>query len=126
MESRNKNKDLALIYSCSGCSSVAQLANQVAFSLSCEGVAEMSCIAGVGGGVPSLVKKAKSKRRIIALDGCHLTCVKKCLSKENVVPSAHYILTDFGLKKKQNCKFDSNDVVFVKEKIINKEVQNEI
>ncbi|MFC3282033.1 putative zinc-binding protein [Litchfieldella rifensis] len=37
----------ALIYSCSGCSDVAQLANEVALRLDHAGVAEMSCIAGV-------------------------------------------------------------------------------
>ena len=42
-----------LIYSCSGCSSAAQLANHVAVRLDRAGVAEMSCIAGVGGDVPS-------------------------------------------------------------------------
>ena len=38
-----------LVYSCSGCSSAAQLANHVALRLDRAGVAEMSCIAGVGG-----------------------------------------------------------------------------
>ena len=41
-----------LVYSCSGCSDVAQLANEVAVRLDHAGHAEMSCIAGVGGGVP--------------------------------------------------------------------------
>ena len=40
-----------LVYSCSGCSSAAQLANHVALQLDRRGVAEMSCIAGVGGDV---------------------------------------------------------------------------
>ena len=43
---------LPLVYSCSGCSSAAQMANQLAVRLDREGLAEMSCIAGVGGGVP--------------------------------------------------------------------------
>lgn len=42
-----------LVYSCSGCSSAAQLANHVALQLDRRGVAEMSCIAGVGGDGPS-------------------------------------------------------------------------
>src|SRR3990167_1039811 len=76
--------DLPLVYSCSGCSSVAQLANRLALELDREQVAEMSCIAGVGGGVPALVKKALSGRRIIALDGCALRCVHSCLARVNV------------------------------------------
>lgn len=55
---KNNHNELPLVYSCSGCSSIAQLANQVAVQLDREQVAEMSCIAGVGGGVKSLVKKS--------------------------------------------------------------------
>ena len=49
-------KSLPLVYSCSGCSSAAQMANYVAVQLDRRGAAEMSCIAGVGGDVPSLLK----------------------------------------------------------------------
>src|SRR5688500_12356149 len=58
---------LPLVYSCSGCSSAAQLANHVALQLDRRGVAEMSCIAGVGGDVPHLMKIARSGRSIVAL-----------------------------------------------------------
>ncbi len=113
-----KNKErIPIAYSCSGGSNLAQLANKVSVEFSRDGFAEMSCIVGVGGGVPPLVKKAKSGRYIIAIDGCPLQCVKACLSKQGVFPSKHYILTEFGFKKKRNCEFDSNDVLFVKEKI---------
>ncbi|MFM2427654.1 MAG: hypothetical protein RL707_1481, partial [Pseudomonadota bacterium] len=50
---------LPLVYACSGCSSAAQLANQVALQLDRRGIAEMSCIAGVGGDVPYLLKIAR-------------------------------------------------------------------
>ena len=65
---------LPLVYACSGCSSVAQLANHCAIRLDREGWAEMSCISGVGGGVALLVKLARSGRPILALDGCALGC----------------------------------------------------
>ena len=51
------NSQKPLIYSCSGCSNVAQLANQIAIELDREGLAEMSCIVGVGGNVKSLIKR---------------------------------------------------------------------
>ena len=47
-----------LVYACSGCSNVAQLANQLAVELDRSGAAQMSCISGVGGGVAALVKLA--------------------------------------------------------------------
>lgn len=73
-----------LEYSCSGCSNLAQTANHLAVSLNKEQRAEMSCIAGVGGNVPSLVEKAKSERKIIAIDGCHLACAKAYLGNHDV------------------------------------------
>lgn len=89
-----------LVYSCSGCSSVAQLANRIAVNLDRAGRAEMSCIAGVGGGVKSLVKTAQSGRPIIALDGCALQCVRHCLQNAGVTPHTHLILTTYGIAKR--------------------------
>ncbi|MFU8785536.1 putative zinc-binding protein [Aliidiomarina sp.] len=99
------NAQKPLVYSCSGCSNVAQLANDIAVWLSREGVAEMSCIAGVGGHVRSIVKTAKSGRDIIALDGCPLACVRNTLAQHNIEPKWHIELTRMGLKKdnQENC-----------------------
>ncbi len=96
---------LPLVYSCSGCSSAAQLANQVALRLDRKGVAEMSCIAGVGGDVPHLLKTALSGRPIIALDGCPLVCVKSTLARHGVVPERHYQLQQYGVKKRKHEDF---------------------
>lgn len=108
---------LPLVYSCSGCSSVAQLANRLALELDRDQVAEMSCIAGVGGGVPTLVKKARSGRTIIALDGCQLRCAEQCLKKVDVEADHHFLLTDYGLKKQYHAEFDEADVQRLKQKI---------
>ena len=109
---------LPLIYSCSGCSNIAQLANSVAIELDREVKAEMSCIAGVGGGVKALVKIAQSGRTIIALDGCPLHCVANCLSQQNVVADLHYTLTEQGFKKSYHDDCDDDDVGRVKAKIL--------
>lgn len=92
--------NLPLVYSCSGCSSVAQLANELAVRLDRNGLAEMSCISGVGGGVPSLVKRARSGRPILALDGCVLACVQACLASAGVQADRHLILSQFGAGKR--------------------------
>ena len=110
--------ELPLIYSCSGCSNIAQLANQVAIELDREQLVEMSCIAGIGGGVPSLVKKAKSAQTIIALDGCPLHCVKNSLSKQNVASTHHLTLTEYGIKKKYHMDFSSSDVSMIKAEVV--------
>ena len=98
-----------LVYSCSGCSNIAQLANDVAVKMDRDGLAEMSCIAGVGGNVKPLVKIAQSGRRIIAIDGCVLKCAKSCLNNVGVEPDVHYVLTDYGMKKEYHK--DYNDEI---------------
>lgn len=97
---------LPLAYSCSGCSSVAQMANQMALWLDRDGIAEMSCIAGVGGGVADLVRTAQSRRRILALDGCMLACVSACLARAGVKADMHVLLSEFGVKKHRHADFD--------------------
>jgi uncharacterized metal-binding protein len=93
------SREKPLIYSCSGYSAAAQLANALAVELDRGGVAEMSCIAGVGGGVPQLVAIARSGRAIVALDGCPLHCVASCLRREGVAPTVHVTLSEIGAKK---------------------------
>lgn len=95
-------RDLPLVYSCSGCSNVAQLANDVAVKLDRTGLAEMSCIAGVGGDVPALVRIATSGRPIVAIDGCPLECARSSLARHGVTPTVHHQLADFGLRKRQH------------------------
>ena len=63
------SRSLPLVYSCSGCSSAAQMANQLAWRLDRAGEAEMSCISGVGGGVAGLVRTARSGRGGLRVEG---------------------------------------------------------
>ena len=105
-----------LIYSCSGCSNVAQLANTLAVRIDRAGFAEMSCIAGVGGDVKPLVKKAQSARPILVIDGCHLHCAKACLERHAVQADVHITLSDFGLRKRygEDCTPEQADALFDK------------
>jgi uncharacterized metal-binding protein len=106
-----------LVYACSGCSSAAQLANHVAVRLDRSGLAEMSCIAGVGGDVPSLLKTARSGRPIIALDGCPLVCVKSSLARHGIVADRHYQLQQYGVRKRQHEDFDPAQAGTVLERV---------
>ncbi len=101
-----KKSNTPLVYACSGCSNVAQLANDVAVVLDRQGLAEMSCIAGVGGRVKQLVRVAKSGRNILAIDGCPLNCVRQTLAQQQVVPTWHLELTRFGYKKQDHLDCD--------------------
>lgn len=115
---RNKNPDFPLVYSCSGCSSAAQTANYAAIQLDRRGVAEMSCIAGVGGDVPHLLKIAKSGRPIIALDGCPLACTRSCLARHDIQPAHYHQLNEYGVKKRNHADFDREQGDAVVERVI--------
>jgi uncharacterized metal-binding protein len=104
-----RRSDLPLVYSCSGCSSAAQMANYLALQLDRRGIAEMSCIAGVGGDVPGLLKTAHSGRPIVALDGCHLKCTYSCLSRHGLSPAEHVVLSEYGVRKHKQQDFDRSE-----------------
>lgn len=113
MTSRS-DRALPLVYSCSGSSNVAQLANAIAVRLDRTGLAEMSCIAGVGGGVKPLVRKATSGRRIVAIDGCPLGCCERALGNHGVTADRVVRLHERGLRKRQHVDFtaEERDVVY--------------
>ncbi len=116
----NNDERFPLIYSCSGCSNNAQLANQVAVDLNREGHAEMSCIAGLGGDVKPLIKKARSGKPIIAVDGCQLHCVKQTLARHQLEPTWHFTLTEFDIKKRFNSDYCNSDLKRIKAVIVSR------
>lgn len=111
-----------LVYSCSGCSNSAQMANYLALQLDKMGIAEMSCIVGVGGNVKSIVRTALSGRKIITIDGCSLACSRACLGNHSLHADHPFDLAKFGVNKKQHEVFDlqqANKVLaLIKHKII--------
>ena len=117
----NRN-ELPLIYSCSGCSDVAQLANNTAVALDHAGEFEMSCIAGVGGKVAPLVRKAQSGRPMLVIDGCHLHCAKSCLENVGVeIPEGHHVkLYELGYKKRFGKSYDEATVEKVYQYVLTK------
>jgi uncharacterized metal-binding protein len=110
MAEKNPYKNLPLVYSCSGCSSAAQVTNSLAVLLDRQKMAEMSCIAGVGGGVRSLLKVARSDRSKIVLDGCPLHCAKSCLKQNGIEPDLHIDLSKEGVRKEMHEDPDFEEV----------------
>lgn len=100
---------LPLVYSCSGCSGAAQMANALALRLDREGLAEMSCVAGIGGGVQALLRRARQPRVRVTLDGCALACARACLVRENIDVSLSIDFASHGVKKRPGGTFDDSD-----------------
>ncbi len=94
-----------IVYACSGCSSAGQMANALALRMDREGLAEMSCIAGVGGNVPAIVRKAQSERSLLAIDGCPLQCALASLRQRGLEPQGHVDLSRLGVSKAAHVDF---------------------
>jgi len=105
-----------IIYACSGGCNLGQMANYVALCLDRARVGKMSSVAGVGGDVAGFLAIAKSRRQIVAIDGCQKQCAKRCLERHGV-DMRHYVLTDFGLTKQSCLDFDESEAAFVFEHI---------
>lgn len=92
------------------------MANYVAVQMDRRGLAEMSCIAGVGGDVPSLLKTARSPRPIVVIDGCVLECARQCLLRHGIDADTHIQLAQEGVRKKYHQDYDVDQA----EEIINR------
>ena len=66
----------------------------------------MSCIAGVGGDVRALVRKATSGQPVVVIDGCPLGCSEAVLAARGITPARTVRLHERGLKKRRHTDFD--------------------
>jgi uncharacterized metal-binding protein len=110
--------DLPLVYSCSGCSSAAQMANDLAVRLDRERIAEMSCIAGVGGDVRPLVDTATADRPMLVIDGCPLECARKSLEQHDVEPDSHVNLSKQGVRKEFHADYDEAQAAMIFDELV--------
>ena len=97
-----------LIFSCSGGSDVGGLSDRSARKLTQDGVGKMYCLAGIGGGVQSILETTREADRLIAIDGCPMDCAKKTLEHAGFELSFHLRLSELGLKKGSSPSTDEN------------------
>jgi uncharacterized metal-binding protein len=93
------NKPSTVVYACSGCSDAGEIADRVARQLTREGLAQMSCLAGIGGRVKSLLSKAENAERILVVGGCPLNCARHTLELAGFNKFDHLELHSLGIRK---------------------------
>jgi uncharacterized metal-binding protein len=96
---QNAGSKRVVVYACSGCSDVGELADRTARVLSQQGLGEMSCLAGIGGRVRSLMSKAEKAEHIVAIDGCPLNCARHTLEQAGFRTVQHLELHRLGFRK---------------------------
>lgn len=92
------NTNLPLVFACSGCSNSGQLANEVALELNRRGIAEMSCLAGVGAAKAHFLKKL-AKREVWVVDGCPIECALGIFDQVREGVDIPIRLHDLGVRK---------------------------
>jgi uncharacterized metal-binding protein len=95
----NEQPKPPVVYACSGCSDAGELADRIARKLSRDGAAEMSCLAGIGGRVKSLMLKGTKAERILVIDGCPLNCARHTLELAGFTQFDHLELHKIGIRK---------------------------
>lgn len=88
-----------IIFACSGAADVGKIADLSARKMAEDGVGKMSCLAGVGGRVPQLMKVAREAKVIVAIDGCPLHCGRNTLEQAGFTEFEHLCLADAGMVK---------------------------
>ena len=87
-----------LIFPCSGSSDVGELSDRVARKIARCGKAKMFCLAGIGAHIPGMIESTKAAKRIIAINGCPVSCAKKTLEHAGFKVES-YSLKDMGFEK---------------------------
>ncbi|MCC5878952.1 MAG: putative zinc-binding protein [Idiomarina sp.] len=96
---------LPVVYTCAGCSNLAQLANDIGLWLHQNQHAQMASIAGIAGQVDIHLAVLASGRPVIAIDGCQRDCVKLCLQQHDCQPNWHIRLDklDIAMRSEGSC-----------------------
>ena len=92
-------RSLPCVLACSGCSHAGELADRTARRLQQLGVAKMSCLAGVGGRVKSILLTVQQAPELLMIDGCPLECGANSLRRAGVAQFKHLQLHELGVRK---------------------------
>jgi uncharacterized metal-binding protein len=87
-----------LLFACAGCSNAGTLAYDVAKELDRRGIAEMSCLAGVGAAKPHFLKMLHD-RDVWVIDGCPIECGLGVFGQVSEHVDVHIRLHQFGVQK---------------------------
>lgn len=99
---RSTNPALSCVLSCSGCSHAGELADHTARRLAELGTARMSCLAGVGGRVKSIMLTVQKAPEVLMIDGCPLECGANTLRLAGITQFKHFKLHEAGVRKHES------------------------
>jgi len=115
------NETGVLIFPCSGGSDVGELSDRVARKMAKCGQAKMFCLSGIGAHIPGMIESTKAANKLIAIDGCSVSCSKKTLEHAGFKVMA-FNLKDMGFEKGKT-KVDDESIDKILSKITGGKVE---
>jgi uncharacterized metal-binding protein len=94
----HESTKIPVIFACAGRSDAAELTWKLARELDRRGLAEMSCLAGIGAGKAPFLRKIQS-RPVWVIDGCPIECGLGIFALRDLPIARHIRLHDLGLRK---------------------------
>lgn len=88
-----------LVLACSGASDVGEIADRAARKLRSETCAKMSCLSGLGAGLPGYIAAAQDADTLVVIDGCPVECGRRIVHKAGVKNFRHLKLAEQGFMK---------------------------
>ena len=90
---------LPCVLACSGCSHAGEIADHVARRLEDLGVARMTCLAGVGGRVKTILAVVNAAPERLVIDGCPLECSASTMRLAGITEFQHFKLHELAIRK---------------------------
>lgn len=87
-----------IVFACAGCSFAGRLAYDLAQEIDHRGIAEMSCLAGLGADHPSFRRKLRDRSAWV-IDGCPIECSKGVFDRNRDRIDLHIRLHEMGFQK---------------------------
>ncbi len=97
-----------VIFVCAGAADVGELTDRAARGLQREGVAVMSCLAGIGARDEDMMANAMFAGRVLLMDGCPMACSRRTFELAGVKRFIHFDMSEAGLRKGQSPVTEEN------------------
>jgi len=94
-----ETKETRVVYVCGGSADVGELTDRAARRMNREGIANMSCLAGIGARDGDIMFNAECATRVLLMDGCPKACSRRTFENAKLNRFVHFDLSAIGLPK---------------------------
>ncbi len=103
-----ETKPTYVVYVCGGSADVGELTDRAARRMSREGIANMSCLAGIGARDGDMMFNAEYATRVLLMDGCPKACSRRTFENAKLHRFVHFDMSEVGLLKGQSPVTEEN------------------